>query len=65
MVCPYRKLTVKSDPAPPEFRPKNLEYLKTEKEMFPTCQGEACPFYFKRAAHNFEKCMRAEKEMAK
>ena len=40
-----------------------INYI-TEKEMFPECQGEACPFYFRREATNAKEfCKKAEAEI--
>lgn len=62
MVCPYRKLLIKSD-QPVSTPEKNMIYYITEKEMFPECQGEACPFYVKSKAHDFERCLKAGNEI--
>lgn len=39
-----------------------INYI-TEKEMFPECQGEACPFYVKNKALEFEECLKAGNEI--
>ena len=61
MVCPYRKLLIKSD-QPVSTPKKNMINYITEKEMFPECQGEACPFYARIRHVGKEICLRAGEE---
>lgn len=63
MVCPYRILSIKSD-QPVSTPEKNMVNYITEKQVFPECQGEACPFYFRRETTNAKEfCRKADAEI--